>query len=330
MRTAPSRPFASLFAFTLAAGLAAPALAQSQPGAPASAPAPAATTTTTVSHPQVRTGDGRRDTMVRLMRPITVDFQEKRLEDIMTFIKDFTGADIEPLWMDDQNPTGLDKDRVVSVKIENSTALALLEKVLEKARGDSGGDLGWQVTESGTMQVGPKERLNKYKRVEIYDINDLLMELPNYRDVPRIDLQQALQAAQGGQGGGQSPFQEDQGNTDEERQIDRQAKADEIVRLLTELVENEQWVDNGGNGGTIRYFRGTIIVNAPDYMHRGINGYRWWPSASTRVAMVGNKKYVTLGTDQSLAKVAGFGQQPVSAVVGGQIIRSNSPGGGGR
>ena len=34
-----------------------------------------------VARTDVRTGDPRRDTILKLMRPITVDFQEKRAED---------------------------------------------------------------------------------------------------------------------------------------------------------------------------------------------------------------------------------------------------------
>src|SRR5690606_24861250 len=161
-------------------------------------------------------------------------------------------------------------------------------------------------------------------RVEIYDINDLLMELPTYDEIPRIDLQQALQSSQGGGGGGggQSPFREE-GNDDRQAQLrERRERAQEVIDLITQLVEPEQWIDNGGTGGSIRYYNGTLIINAPDYMHRGINGYPYWPAAATSSTMVNGRRYVTLTTDTGLSRVNGFGQQPVSAVVGGQVISS--------
>jgi hypothetical protein len=333
-----------LWAFAAAAGLASAAFAQGTPASPAPAtppatPAPAAAAPISaapapvaVATPQFNTGDPRRDTLLRLMRPISVDFQDKRVEDVMTFIKDYSGADIEPLWADDQNGAGLDREKTVSVKVTNGSVLSLLEKVAEKARGD-GSEITWQTTDTGTFQYGPKERLNKFRRVEIYDINDLLQDVPDYRDVPQIDLQQALQAAQGGGGGGgggKSPFKEEQNRTQQQIQQDREERSKAITQIITDLVENEQWVDNGGSGGTIRYYRGTLIVNAPDYMHRGIDGYRWWPSTATRSSVAQGRRYVTLTTDNGLARVLGFGQQPVSAVVGGKVIRSGGPGGGGR
>ena len=167
-------------------------------------------------------------------------------------------------------------------------------------------------------------------RLEIYDINDLLLDVPDYTDVPRIDLQQALQSNQGGGGGGQSPFRE-QGQQDRNARLkDRQAKADELTQLITSIVEPDQWVDNGGSGGSIRLYQGTLIVNAPDYMHRGINGYKYWPSQSTQSSMVQGRRYVSLTSDAGLAKVLGFAQSPVSAVVGGRVISSGPPGGGGQ
>lgn len=307
----------ALVAMCVAAGLASPAFGQAAGQGTAS-----------------RSGVPQRDTLRALMKKMSVDFTEKRLEDVMTFLKESTNADIEPLWMDEKYPDGLDKEKIITVKADNMTVLSILEKVLEKAHPDSGGEATWQMSETGTFQCGPRDRLNKYRRVQIYDINDLLMEVPDYRDVPQIDLQQALQASQGGGGGGgggQSPFRDQGGRNDQnQRQQERSEQADQLATLIRELVEPEQWVDNGGSGGSIRYYNGTLIVNAPDYMHRGINGYRWWPSTQT-VAMKNpeGRRYVTLGVDTGISTLNGFGQQPVTAVVGGQPISSGGGGGGG-
>lgn len=292
-------------------------------GLPAAVSAQTEAATPTVG---ARTGSPQRDTMLKLTRPVTVDFQDKRLEDIVAFITTSSGAEIEPLWVDDQHQDGLDKEKVISVRANNVTYLTLIEKVLDKARGDNG-DNTWQMSDTGAIEIGPKTRLNSVKRVEIYDVNDLLMDIPDYTDIPRIDLQQALQSSQGG-GGGQSPFREE-GNDRQSKTREKKERADEIRQLITQLVETEQWTDNGGSGGTIQYYNGTFIVNAPDYMHRGIDGYKWWPANATNASNVNGRRYVTLTTDQGLSKVAGFAQHEVDAVVGGQIIRSNPPPGGG-
>jgi hypothetical protein len=313
--------------FLLAASvLALAGSAYGQGQAPAAAPAPAPTPAPAAATPVAATRSGipQRDTLSKLMRPVSLDVTDKRLEDIVSFVRDFTGADLEPLWIDDRNTEGLDKEKLVTVKVSNVTALTLLEKVLDQARAETGENT-WQMSETGSFQMGPKERLNKFRRLEIYDINDLVREIPDYTDVPQIDLQQALQASQQGGGGGQGPFNS-ANETQNQRTVDRQAKTQEIMDLIRNLVEPDQWTENGGSGGTMRLYQSSLLVNAPDYMHRGIDGYKWWPAANTSTQMVNGRRYVSLTGDTGMSKVKGFGQQPVVGVAGGKIF-SSQPGG---
>jgi len=291
-------------------------------GQPAPVPRPAPSVTPAPGSVVRSTGDSRRDTLLQMMKPLTVEFSEQRLEDVMSFIQQVTGADMEVLWVDDRNASGLDKDVPITLRAANVTALDLVEKVLERSVNDAtpAGGSTWQMAESGSIQIGPKERLNKFRVVKIYSIADLLTDLPRYDNAPDFDLQSVLQSGQGG-GGGQSPFQETD-NEDINRKP-QQEKVDETVDLITSLVEPEQWADNGGDGGTIRFYQGSLIVNAPDYMHRQLGGYSYWPSRATRIGVAKGRRYVTLGVDTAIGKVDGFRQAPVTAVAPGL-----PPGGG--
>ncbi len=264
-------------------------------------------------------------TLLKMSRRTSLKVEETRLEDVIKFLQDVTQADIEPIWQGDTSGAGLDKDKKITLKIDNQPALYVLEAVLEKARGDfAGSENAWQMSSSGAIQVGPKEALNKTKRVVIYDINDLLMIIPRYTDVPQIDLNSVLQSNMGG--GGQSPFQN--GNTQNnplDNQMVRDDRAKKIMDLITSLVEQPQWTDNGGEGASMHLFNGTLIVNAPDYIHRQINGYPYWPSTTTRVASKGGHRYVTLNMDTGISKVKGIRNVPVTATVGG----GGGTGGGG-
>jgi hypothetical protein len=289
---------------------------------------------TQVGAPAFRsTGIPQRDTLARMMQVASADFTEARLEDVMKYIQDASGADMDIFWMDDRSGVGLDKDQTLSVKAKNITMLRFLEIVLERASTDFSGAGGntWQMSESGAMQVGPKERLNKFRRLEIYPVRDLLTDVPNYGDLaPNIDLQSALQ--QGGQqggGGGQSPFTG--GNSDQDvptRSIDE--KAEELKQILIELVEPEQWKDNGGDGASIRFFQSSFLVNAPDYIHRGLNGYSYWPNASSNLVQAEGKqrRYVTLSVDNSIATLTGLTNVPVTGIAGGELPQRPPRGGG--
>jgi len=274
--------------------------------------------------PQIRsTGNVKRDNLLRMMSPITINFQDQRLEDVVQFMREISGAQIDAMWIDDRNADGLDKDELITLEVQNVSLLTLLERVLQQAETDFTQN-SWQMSKTGEIQIGPKVRLNKYKRVEIYDINDLLLVLPTYDEVPELDLQSVLQSNQGG--GGQSPFRDDQ--DDDQETVPKTERAREIEDIILLLVESDQWVDNGGDGGTLRYWQGTLIVNAPDYMHRALNGYPYWPAAATTATIRDGQRWVSLNVDTGFSKIEGFAEQEVTAVVGGELI-SSDPGGGG-
>ncbi|MCA9289402.1 MAG: hypothetical protein KDA05_12490, partial [Phycisphaerales bacterium] len=175
-----------------AAALLATPVALAQPGA--------ARTPATVES----TGSPHRDNALRMMVPVTVAFENQPLQNVMEFIQQYTQAEMEVLWLDDRNTDGLDPEQLVSLEVDNVTALDLLERVLEKVASTDSFSTGnsWQFTRYGTLEVGPKERLNRpaARRVEIYDINDLLFVVPTYDNAPDFDLQSVLQ--NGGGGGG--------------------------------------------------------------------------------------------------------------------------------
>jgi hypothetical protein len=268
-----------------------------------------------------------RSTLGRMFRRLTTNFNENKLEDVIKFIEDYTGATIEVYWAD-SNGEGLNREQLITLNVKNLPVLTVLERVLAKASTDSlSGGSTWQMTEYGAIEIGPKSVLNRNKRTELYDIHDLLIELPRYDEVPQIDLQSLLQQSQqGGGGGGQSPFTNDQ-NQNQGRDPDLltpEQKGDQVMKLITTLVEPEEWVDGGGEGGTIRYYNGNLLVNAPDYMHRQINGYTYWPATSSKY--VGGRRYVSLNMDNSIGTIDGFAEYPVSAIVGGRPV-SSDPGG---
>lgn len=279
----------------------------------------------------VSTGNPQRDTLNRMMKPVTGEFKEQRVEDALKYIAELTGADIEPLWIDEQNTTGLDKEKQVSFKFSGISALKLLERLLEKCSDDTtGGGNSWQLTESGAIQVGPKSRLNKYKRIEIYDINDMLLVVPDYTNAPQFDLQSVLQSNSGG-GGGQSPFRDNQQqgtNLGPGGVVikSREERAKDLQDLIVQLVDTEQWVDNGGDGGSIRYYQGTLIVNAADYLQRQINGYPFWPQRQTTYGQSGGRRFVTFNGTTSSNKVDGFAPHAITGTAGGA---GGPPGGGG-
>lgn len=256
-----------------------------------------------------------RENIARLQRIITVDMKEWRLEDAIKHLSTETEAVFEPVWKS-SSQDGLDPDMLISFSAKGLDGLTVLERVLEKASAEaltSDEKATWQVAGYGAVQIGPRKALNRSRRVAVYDVSDLLFEVPVYDDVPVIDLAQVLQSSGGGKGGGGGGtggiFGPGNGGGGDRRLLDERRKrreelVDELKRLLMSLAEKDQWEENGGSGGTMTVYQGNIIVDAPDYMHRAVAGYAWWPAA--RPAAPQGRRYVSLSGDVEAAKVIGL------------------------
>lgn len=281
------------------------------------------------------TGIPAKDNLLKMQRSLTLDVTERPLKEVIGWITEQTKAQIEPLWKTDAED-GLDPEALITVNVKDMLALTLLERVLTIAATQQGIEAGatWQFTEYGSMEIGLRPILNKHRRVQIYDINDLLLVLPIYDEVPTIDLQQVLSSSSGGRGGGgggQSPFTSTTSSNTQrtkERETQRQDRSKEIIDIIVAIAEPNQWIDGGGDIPRPRYFQGHIIVDGPDYLHRSLNGYPWWPVTAFGSSS-GGRRYVTMNGDSSTNKIDSIRTQPVTATTGGTTPPA-APGSGGR
>jgi len=101
--------------------------------------------------------------------------------------------------------------------------------------------------------------------------SDLLFEIPNFPDVPSLDLDQILNQSQQGGGGGGSIFQNE--DADEREGLSKDEFADRLEEIIITSVEPEQWAQAGGEGATVRYYDGHLLIKAPDYIHRQLVEY---------------------------------------------------------
>lgn len=212
----------------------------------------------------------RRDTAAKLRKLITIELNDARLEDVVQFIEDFAAIELEPMWIDDAEG-GLDKEQRITVEVKDVPVITLIERVLQKTQTDFS-PATWQFAPSGgAVEIGPRSRLNQQAYLRIYDIQDLLFQIPDFEDFPELDLDQVLnQGGQGGGGGG-SVFSEEGEN--EPRGPNAQELLERLTDIITETIEPEQWRENGGDGGSITPYKGALLIRAPDYMHRQLEGY---------------------------------------------------------
>ncbi len=191
---------------------------------------------------------------------------DNSLGDVVNFLQavssenfDVDWASLELISIDEQTP--------VQLNLRNVPFDTVLDRIIDKIS-DPLSPAGWAVRD-GIVQIASDEALRRNTALVIYDIRDLLIEVPDYEDAPNIDLQNVLQSNQGG-GGGQSPFDGDQQDDNEER--DRQDAIDAITDIIRSNVDSINWVENGGDTGSIQEFNGSLIIRNTPKNHRAITG----------------------------------------------------------
>ncbi|MCC6660396.1 MAG: hypothetical protein IT437_05875 [Phycisphaerales bacterium] len=202
----------------------------------------------------------------------SVRFADNSLEDVVKFVGDYTQLNIDVDWQS-LEAVGVRRDSTVSLSLVNVTPKTLLDRVVSKV-GDGGlGGADWAVYD-GIVTIASEDAIRKNTTLVIYDIRDLLLEIPDYDQVPRIDLQSVLQSSQGGSGG-QSPFSGDQNQqTQDQDRRDREEKITDIVNIITQNIDFEGWQENGGTTGKIQQLvnQGNLIITNTAKNHREIAG----------------------------------------------------------
>ncbi len=230
-----------------------------------------------------------------LSQRVSLDVTDQPVEDIFRFLAEVTGAELEPIYLDDSRIDGIDPETTITIRANNIPALLVLERVLKRTESKESPASGytWQFTESGTIEFGPKSELNRQQIVELYDISELLFIVPTFDNAPQFDLQSALQSSQGG--GGQSPFQG--GNQNDDNTLDDEERFQRLVDLIQANIEPDEWTALGGNGASLTTFGNSMVVTAPDYIHRQINGYDFWPSRLQQPRRVDGRSEVRILPD---------------------------------
>jgi len=230
-----------------------------------------------------------------LSKRVTLDVKEQPVSDVFEFIARVTGADLEPIFLDDEGFEGIDPETPITIRATDMPALSLLERVLARAQQIERptSNYTWQFTDIGSIEFGPKSVLNRDQVVELYDIADLMYIVPRFEDAPEFDLSSALQSSQGG-GGGTSPFQNSGSQDPDEPLEDRVQK---LIDLIETTIEPEQWVSSGGEGASVTMFGNSLVITAPDYIHRQIAGYSFWPARLQQVRTVDGRRQMHIRPD---------------------------------
>ena len=208
-----------------------------------------------------------------------MNFDGVALADAVDFLRDITAANIVVNWRALEG-AGVTRETVVNLKLRSVSLRKALSLLLSEAGGGEG--ITYTVDE-GVIEITTSELANQRVYTRVYDVADLLMEIPNFDDAPNFSLDQQSGSGGGGGGGsgggggggglfgGSSGGGGAGGQEDEDEGPTKQERADELISLITETIYPDLWRDNGGTA-SIRMFRDNLVVTAPRIIHEAIGG----------------------------------------------------------
>ncbi|MHC4303477.1 MAG: hypothetical protein ACYS15_00240 [Planctomycetota bacterium] len=233
----------------------------------------------------------RRVSQVLSQTRIPVDFAGNSFEQVADYLTRVTSENIYVDWKA-LSFIGVDRDDEVNLQLNDVSAAVALDRILEQV-GDELDRPQWAI-QDGIVTISSDEALRKHTVTIVYDIRDLLFEVPYFGNAPELDLSAAFNQTAGvgggfgggglgggafggnggggrgnGGGGGGSIFGEP---GDEPPRISREELVEQIVGIIQENIDPEGWRDLGGDTGTLQELNGNLIITNTLRNHRGIEG----------------------------------------------------------
>ncbi|MDO8629410.1 MAG: hypothetical protein Q7R41_02860, partial [Phycisphaerales bacterium] len=165
--------------------------------------------------------------------PVPIDFQQTPFDRVIEKLAASQNLNVIVKWHDLQR-VGIEPNTPITMRVPNEISLKrALTEVLDQAGGGAV-QLGYDIEDEAVV-IATRETLDKNTIQVVYDITDLLMEIPNFNDAPMTDLTEAPKTVTPST---QSPWA-DHGDDDAEAapaDPDRARRVREIIGLIEDTV----------------------------------------------------------------------------------------------
>ncbi|MCH8343329.1 MAG: hypothetical protein IH983_05020 [Planctomycetes bacterium] len=221
---------------------------------------------------------------------IPVDFSRNSFDQVISFLSQVTGVDIYVDWKA-LDFIGVDPSDEITLQLNDVAVATALERILEQA-GDDLDRPQWSI-QDGILTISSEEKLRTRTHTLVYDIRDLLFEVPYFGNAPELNLATALNQGGGGGGfggggaGGGGGFGGGGGRGggggggggsifsppgDEPPRLTRQELVGQIIDIIQDNIDPDGWRDLGGDTGSLQELNGNLIITNTLRNHRTIEG----------------------------------------------------------
>mgnify|MGYP003960311867 CR=1 FL=1 len=217
------------------------------------------------------TGDTEtnRRVQLKLTEPLPINFEANRMVNVMDYFRNTTGVNYFVNWAA-LEAAGVEQDTPITLQLNNIPADQALRLVLQQAGGGAELEpIGFSIIE-GVVTVSTQRDLTKTTDTRVYDIRDLLVQIPRFTGAPEFDLNSALSnTSSGGSSGGAQSSTTLFEDADDVETITREEMIEQITQLIQDTVGNQpDWAAYGGEVSSLRELNGNLIVKTTPDNHR--------------------------------------------------------------
>ena len=182
---------------------------------------------------------------------VSIDVKNVGVKEVISTFKEELDLLMNIYWKTDEHD-GIDPASSITLTLTDKPALVVLERIVMQCSDNQ--NVTWQLRH-GVLEIGIKKTLaERTLHLETYYIRDLLFTVRNFT-APEL-------GTFGGDGDGGV---EDSPSSEAE-------EIEKIIQLIQRFVEPDLWEENGGPC-TITNYKQTLLIKAPDFIHRQISGY---------------------------------------------------------
>lgn len=203
-----------------------------------------------------------------LKKSIPVNFEENRLSNVIDYFRNTTNLNFDVRWPKLEE-VGVDPEQEITLQLSNISAEEALERVLLQASPGEFDPIGYSII-NGIVTISTIRDLSQTRELRVYDIRDLLVQIPQFADAPEFDLDASLREDDAGGGGGGDLFEE--ADDEDEAEEEREELEEEILLLIRDMIGDPlEWIENGGDISSVRFLNDNLIVRTSPQNHRDLN-----------------------------------------------------------
>lgn len=202
---------------------------------------------------------------------IPVNFNNTSLESVLAYVEQAGRIDMIVDWPNLQRNL-VDRNLPINLRLSDQISLnVVLREVLNQC-GTSEQNRPAYTINNGILKISTKQALQEEPVTHLYDIRDLLVDVPDFDNAPDLTPNAALDRLNASRAPGDALFGEkrEEGSAANER-LSREEMIDHIKSFVTTVVDPKSWETNGGDVGRIMEINGNLAIATTAQNHREIS-----------------------------------------------------------